>query len=179
MCSGYGVHQVPVPRAWESSQFTPTFEAIVRSQMQEMPFLNTACMVTETNTTLRRAIYNYVPKARVGLDRADVQAVGIGKTSSRRGHGHITLFAGLEAPKRFMLRPARIPRSLLTVSRTCALKAAIRKLFTYWEWTYPPFHGRGPLQVLTVFLDASTASSTKAKDRGVTASMRTLSYWPT
>ena len=94
-CPEHGVHQVPVPWAREGSQFTLLFEALIMALVREMPVLTVARMVGETDTLLWRVIKHYVSEARTTVDMADVHAVGVDETSSRRGHDYITLFVDL------------------------------------------------------------------------------------
>jgi transposase len=69
-------------------------------------------MVGETDTILWRVIDHYVPKARAAVDMADVQAVGIEETSSRRGHDTITLFVDLNARRLLFATPGKDAKTI-------------------------------------------------------------------
>ncbi len=60
-------------------------------------------MAGETDTLLWRVIDHYVPEARAAVDMANVHAVSVDETSSRRGHGYITLFIDLNARRLLLL----------------------------------------------------------------------------
>lgn len=106
-CSEHGVHQVPVPWAREGSHFTLLFEAMIMTLVREMPVLTVARMVGETDTLLWRVIDHYVPEARAAVDMANVHAVGVDETSSRRGHDYITLFVDLNARRLLFATPGK------------------------------------------------------------------------
>jgi transposase len=111
-CSEYGVHQVPVPWAREGSKFTLLFEAMVMTLVREMPVLTAARMVGETDTILWRVMDHYVPKARAAVDMANVHAVGVDETSSRRGHDYITLFVDLNARRLLFATPGKDAKTI-------------------------------------------------------------------
>ena len=52
-------------------------------------------------------IDHYVPEARAAVDMANVHAVGVDETSSRRGHDYITLFVDLEARRLLFATPGK------------------------------------------------------------------------
>ena len=106
-CPEHGVHQVPVPWAREGSQFTLLFEALIMALVREMPVLTVARMVGETDTLLWRVIKHYVSEARTTVDMADVHAVGVDETSSRRGHDYITLFVDLLEKRLLFATPGK------------------------------------------------------------------------
>ncbi len=106
-CSEHGVHQVPVPWAREGSHFTLLFEALIMALVREMPVLTVARIVGETDPLLWRVIDHYVPEARATVDMADVHAVGVDETSSRRGHDYITLFVDLHARRLLFATPGK------------------------------------------------------------------------
>ena len=106
-CPEHGVHQVPVPWAREGSKFTLLFEALLMTLVREMPVLTVARLVGETDTLLWRVIDHYVPEARASVDMANVQAVGVDETSSRRGHDYITLFVDLNARRLLFATPGK------------------------------------------------------------------------
>ena len=104
-CPEHGVHQIPVPWAREGSHFTLLFEALIMTLVREMPVLTVARLIGETDTLLWRVIDHYVPEARATVDMANVHAVGVDETSSRRGHDYITLFVDLEAKRLLFATP--------------------------------------------------------------------------
>lgn len=106
-CPEHGVHQMPVPWAREGSQFTLLFEALIMALVREMPVLTVARMVGETDTLLWRVIKHYVSEARTTVDMADVHAVGVDETSSRRGHDYITLFVDLLEKRLLFATPGK------------------------------------------------------------------------
>jgi transposase len=106
-CPEHGAHQVPVPWAREGSKFTLLFEALIMTLVREMPVLTAARMVGETDTLLWRVIDHYVPDARAAVDMANVHAVGVDETSSRRGHDYITLFVDLNARRLLFATPGK------------------------------------------------------------------------
>ena len=107
MCPEHGVHQIPVPWAREGSRFTLLFEALIMTLVREMPVLTVARLVGETDTLLWRVIDHYVPEARTRVDMANVHAVGVDETSSRRGHDYITLFVDLNARRLLFATPGK------------------------------------------------------------------------
>ena len=106
-CPEHGVHQVAVPWAREGSQFTLLFEALIMTLVREMPVLTVARMVGETDTLLWRVIKHYVSEARTTVDMADVHAIGVDETSSRRGHDYITLFVDLREKRLLFATPGK------------------------------------------------------------------------
>jgi transposase len=106
-CPEHGVHQIPVPWAREGSHFTLLFEALIMTLVQEMPVLTAARMVGETDPLLWRVIDHHVPEARTRVDMANVHAIGVDETSSRRGHDYITLFVDLEARRLLFATPGK------------------------------------------------------------------------
>ena len=106
-CPEHGVHQIPVPWAREGSHFTLLFEALIMTLVREMPVLTVARLVGETDTLLWRVIDHYVPEARTRVDMANVHAVGVDETSSRRGHDYITLFVDLNARRLLFATPGK------------------------------------------------------------------------
>ncbi|MEB8487897.1 ISL3-like element ISAtc3 family transposase, partial [Acidithiobacillus ferriphilus] len=52
-------------------------------------------------------IDHYVPEARAAVDMANVHAVGVDETSSRRGHDYITLFVDLNARRLLFATPGK------------------------------------------------------------------------
>jgi len=106
-CPEHGVHQVPVPWAREGSKFTLLYEALIMTLVREMPVLTAARMVGETDKLLWRVIDHYVPEARAAVDMANVHAVGVDETSSRRGHDYITLFVDLNARRLLFATPGK------------------------------------------------------------------------
>ncbi|MBU2791109.1 transposase, partial [Acidithiobacillus caldus] len=64
-------------------------------------------MVGETDKLLWRVIDHYVPEARAAVDMANVHAVGVDETSSRRGHDYITLFVDLNARRLLFATPGK------------------------------------------------------------------------
>lgn len=107
VCPEHGVHQVPLPWAREGSRFTLLFEALIMTLVREMPVLTVARMVGETDTLLWRVIKHYVSEARTTVDMADVHAVGVDETSSRRGHDYITLFVDLLEKRLLFATPGK------------------------------------------------------------------------
>ena len=106
-CPQHGVHQVAVPWAREGSQFTLLFEALIITLVREMPVLTVARMIGETDTLLWRVIKHYVSEARTTVNMADVHAIGVDETGSRRGHDYITLFVDLEVKRLLFATPGK------------------------------------------------------------------------
>ena len=106
-CPEHGVHLVPVPWAREGSGFTLLFEALVMAMVREMPLRTVAGLVRETDHRLWRVLEHYVEKARATVEIADVHAVGVDETSSRRDHDYITLFVDLEAKRLLFATPGK------------------------------------------------------------------------
>ncbi len=106
-CPEHGVHQISVPLARKGSHFTLLFEALIMTLVREMPVLTAGRMVGETDTLLWRVIDHYVPEARAAVDMANVHTVGVDETSSRRGHGYITLFVDLNARRLLFATPGK------------------------------------------------------------------------
>ena len=106
-CPEHGVHLVPVPWAREGSGFTLLFEALVMAMVREMPVRTVAGLVRETDHRLWRVLEHYVEKARATVEMADVHAVGVDETSSRRGHDYITLFVDLVAKRLLFATPGK------------------------------------------------------------------------
>ncbi|SHE37266.1 Transposase [Ferrithrix thermotolerans DSM 19514] len=106
-CPEHGIHLVPVPWAREGSGFTLLFEALVMAMVREMPVRTVAQLIRETDQRLLRVIDHYVAQARAHVDMADVQAIGIDETSSRRGHDYITLFVDLNARRLLFATPGK------------------------------------------------------------------------
>ncbi|MGC9129088.1 MAG: ISL3 family transposase [Acidithiobacillus sp.] len=104
-CPGHGVHQVPVPWARGGPKFALLFEALIMTLVREMPVLTVARMVGESDTLLWRVIDHYMPDARAAVDMANVHAIGVDETSSRRGHDYTTLFVDLNARRLLFATP--------------------------------------------------------------------------
>lgn len=82
-------------------------EALIMTLVREMPVLTAACMVGETDKLLWRVIDHYVPEARAAVDMANVHAVGVDETSSRRGHDQIPHFVDPNARRPSFAIPSK------------------------------------------------------------------------
>ena len=77
------------------------------AMVREMPLRTVAGLVRETDHRLWRVLEHYVEKARATVEMADVHAVGVDETSSRRGHDYITLFVDLVAKRLLFATPGK------------------------------------------------------------------------
>ena len=96
VCPEHKTHLVEVPWARERSEFTLLFEALVMAMVAEMPVATLAALVGETDMRIWRIVHHYVAEAVEAQDLAGVERVGIGETSSRRGHEYVSVFADLD-----------------------------------------------------------------------------------
>lgn len=92
-CAGCGVHLVAVPWARPGSGFTLLFEAFSLLLVAQMPVLAASRLMRVTDTRLWRILTVYVAQARTRVDMANVCAVAVDETSSRKGHTYVSIFA--------------------------------------------------------------------------------------
>lgn len=98
-CPEHGVKQVEVPWARPGSGFTLLFESLVLAMAREMPVKAVADLAGENDTRIWRILHHYVETAREAEDYAEVRAIGMDETASKRGHHYISLFVDLDRSK--------------------------------------------------------------------------------
>src|SRR3546814_10349488 len=91
-CPEHGVKRVRVPWAREGSGFTLLFEQAALMLAREMPVLAAAREMGITDQRLWRIIGHYVGAALERRDLADLKAVAVDETASKRGHNYGTNF---------------------------------------------------------------------------------------
>lgn len=106
-CPKHGVLQVIVPWSRPKSGFTLLFEAFILTLTKQMPIRAVANLVREHDTRIWRILSRYVAEARNYRSDANVQAVGVDETASKRGHKYITLFVDLDASRLLFATPGK------------------------------------------------------------------------
>jgi transposase len=79
------------------SGFTLLFEAFVLRLAKEMPVVQIAGLVGETDTRIRRIIRGHVKRAYEKKTFESTVKLGVDETSSRKGHKYVTVFADMDS----------------------------------------------------------------------------------
>ena len=107
-CTDCGkVTQIPVPWAREGSHFTLLFEALTLMLAPTMSVLAAGRVLRVRSPRLWRVIEHHVAQARAKQSHAEVRAVGVDETASKRGQTYITVFHDLDAPRLLFATPGR------------------------------------------------------------------------
>ena len=107
-CTDCGkVTQIPVPWAREGSHFTLLFEALTLMLAPTMSVLAAGRVLRVRSPRLWRVIEHHVAQARAKQSHAEVRAVGVDETASKRGQTYIAVFHDLDAPRLLFATPGR------------------------------------------------------------------------
>jgi transposase len=101
------VTQIPVPWAREGSRFTLLFEALTLMLAPTMSVLAAGRLLRVRSRRLWRVIEHHVNKARAKESHAEVRAIGVDETASKRGQTYITVFHDLDKPRLLFATPGR------------------------------------------------------------------------
>jgi transposase len=107
-CAGCGkVTQIPVPWAREGSRFTLLFEALTLMLAPTMSVLAAGRLLRVRSRRLWRVIEHHVAKRAPRKVHAEVRAIGVDETASKRGQTYITVFHDLDKPRLLFATPGR------------------------------------------------------------------------
>lgn len=84
------------PWARKQSGFTALFEAFVLRLAREMPVLQLAALVGETDTRIWRIVHWHTRRAYSNKTFKLSGKLGVDETSSRKGHNYVTTFVDME-----------------------------------------------------------------------------------
>jgi transposase len=107
-CAACGkVTQIPVPWAREGSRFTLLFEALTLMLAPTMSVSAAGRLLRVRSRRLWRVIEHHVNQARAKESHAEVRAIGVDETASKRGQTYITVFHDLDAQRLLFATPGR------------------------------------------------------------------------
>jgi transposase len=107
-CAACGkVTQIPVPWAREGSRFTLLFEALALMLAPTMSVSAAGRLLRVRSRRLWRVIEHHVNQARAKESHAEVRAIGVDETASKRGQTYITVFHDLNKPRLLFATPGR------------------------------------------------------------------------
>lgn len=95
-CEEHGTLRAKAPWAREGSKFTLLFEQTLLTLTREMPVKTCAEFVGVNDKRVWRVIKHYVTQALLQMDLADLKAIGLDETASKRGHNYVTVFIDME-----------------------------------------------------------------------------------
>lgn len=96
-CSNCGERLWMPPWARKQSGFTALFEAFVLRLAREMPIVQLAALVGETDTRIWRIVHWHTRRAYKKKIFKLSGKIGIDETSSRKGHNYVTSFVDMES----------------------------------------------------------------------------------
>ena len=85
------------PWGRKQSGFTLLFEAFVMRLAKEMPVIQIAELVGETDTRIWRIVRGHVKRSYKLKRFVNVSKLGVDETSSRKGHNYVTTFADMDS----------------------------------------------------------------------------------
>jgi transposase len=97
MCPKCGERLWVPPWGRKQSGFTLLFEAFVLRLAKEMPIVQIAALVGETDTRIWRIVRGHVKRAYEKKTFDGTVKIGVDETSSRKGHNYVTVFADMDS----------------------------------------------------------------------------------
>jgi transposase len=101
------VTQLAVPWARPGSRFTLLFEALALMLAPTMSVSAASRQLRVTSHRLWRVISHHVAAARAQESHAEVRAIGVDETASKRGQRYISVFYDLDAQRLLFATPGR------------------------------------------------------------------------
>ncbi len=95
-CEEHGIRRIHVPWAREGSKFTLLFEQALLMLAREMPVKACAEYIGVADKRIWRVIKHYVSRALLEMNFAELKAIGLDETASKRGHNYVTVFIDMD-----------------------------------------------------------------------------------